>query len=366
MKRWIFGLLAACLLLFGGNSYATGDHATYDNDRAKCYASVEGLKKAAQKVKNEREKQKLWDKIIELKKKCEKMDDKKKMTDEQRVQADKAALAIGFSPGDSIGRVTQSISLPGRGANGSTIQWTSGSPTYLSNSGKLINRPPASSGQVQIVLFAVIQSNKAHDYKMFTLTFNPQLNDGDRVAADKAALQIDFGGNDASSRVTRPFDALPSTGANGSQINWISSAPSIISHDGKTVNRPARGAGDATVVMTATLRAGGAADTKVFVLTVKQQYNDEERVAADKAELAIGFSGSDTANRVTANVTLPVKGHYGSDILWVTDKPSVITSSGIVYRPSASSGDATVLLTAVILSNGRADYKSFSLIVKSY
>ena len=50
---------------------------------------------------------------------------KAQMTDAQAVAAAKAALAIGYQPGDAASSVTQNITLPVTGAAGCTISWAS-------------------------------------------------------------------------------------------------------------------------------------------------------------------------------------------------------------------------------------------------
>lgn len=80
---------------------------------------------------------------------------------------------------------------------------------------------------------------------------------------------------------------------------------------------------------------------------------DQEKVAADAKELVITFSGSDTKNSVTGNLTLPVTGSNGSSITWSSDTPGVIASDGTVTRPAFGTGNATVILSATI-SNGSA------------
>jgi hypothetical protein len=91
------------------------------------------------------------------------------------------------------------------------------------------------------------------------------------VAADKDALTADSirGLNSDLSNITVALtNPLPSLGANGSTITWSSDTPSIVSNDGQTINRPAFTAGDATVVMTATITKGVVSDTKTFTLNV--------------------------------------------------------------------------------------------------
>ncbi len=375
-KKTSMLVLVFSLILMSSIAYATpgkqGSKKGHVSDRDACYNAVVELKQKAEKLKNEQERKKLWDDIMALKAKCEKMSEHDKSTDDYAhyndsliVLADKTALQIGYASGDSASRVSQAIKLPAKGSSGSTIKWTSGSPTYMSDSGQIITRPTAGQSAVTLVFFAAIQYGRAMDYKTFTITLDPNATETSRVAADKAALEIDFGGSDVAARVTVPFDKLPATGSHGSVITWQSSNTGIISHDGKTVNRPVRGSGDAVVVLTATIRAGSVADTKIFVLTVKAQFSDEERIAADKAELAIGYSSGNSASHVTDNLTLRTKGVYGSDIVWLSSNEAVISNTGVVKRPSRSTGDTSVSLTAIILSNGRAEYKVFTMTVKS-
>lgn len=288
---------------------------------------------------------------------------KSALSDAQKVAADKALLAITFSGTDTISSVTQPLTLPLSGTNGSTITWVSSNASVISNDGKTVTRPSVGSGDASVVLTAIITKGSSSDVKTFTLTVKQQLTDVQRVAADKAALAIVYGGTDTASSVTQAL-TLPAVGVNGSSVIWVSGNPSIISNDGKTVNRPAAGQGDITVVLSAIISAGGYSDTKVFTMTVKQQLTDAQRVTADKAALAITFGTSDSASSVKSNIGLPVIGPNGSNILWVSSNTAVISSSGVVTRPTAASGETAVIMTAVITSGGYAETKAFVLTVK--
>ncbi|MBM7563175.1 immunoglobulin-like domain-containing protein [Paenibacillus sacheonensis] len=288
------------------------------------------------------------------------------LSDSERVAKDKAALAIGFGGSDNAGSVTQPFkSLPSKGANGSAIKWTSSAPNIISNDGRSVNRPGNGSGDAYVVFTAIIQSGSSTDIKIFPVTVKQQMPDPQRVAADKAALAIDFGGSDSTGRVTRPVDGLPSRGVNGSKITWTSSTPGVLSSDGKTIHRPAYGSGDAFVVMTAIINSGSATDVKVFVLTVKPEFNNQEKAAADKADLAISYKGSDNASSVTQPLGLPSKGYYGSTIVWYSSNSAVISNNGAtLHRPAHGKGDAAVTLTAVISNNGYGDVRTFNVTVK--
>jgi hypothetical protein len=288
------------------------------------------------------------------------------LTDAQKVSADLAALQIAFNGTDNADSVTQPLkTLPATGKNGSIITWYSGSPTVISNDGKTVNRPVSGSGDTVVVMTAFIVNNTASEAKTFRLTVKQQLTDAEKVAADKAALDIDYGGSDTISRVTRPLDLLPAVGLNGSVITWNSSAPNTLSADGKTIHRPALGAGDQPVALTAVLTSNGFTDVKVFFLTVKQEFTSAEKVAADKADLNITFADQDSAVSVTKPIGLPASGYYGSTIIWYSTNPSVISDNGtVVNRPAKGSGDINVTMMGYISNNGVGDVKMFKLTVK--
>lgn len=288
------------------------------------------------------------------------------MTDAQKAAADLAAVQIQFNGTDTAERVTQPLkALPATGKNGSTITWFSGAPSIISNNGMTVNRPASGSGDAIVIMTAYAVNNSASTTKTFQLTIKQQLTDAQKVASDKSSLEIDFGGSDTISRVTRPLDQLPSTGANGSVIMWYSSSPNILSSDGKSIHRPAISAGDIPVTLTAVISSNGVSDFKVFILTIKQEFTNAEKVAADKADLSITFADKDSAASVTKPVVLPASGYYGSTIVWYSSQPSVISDNGkVVNRPAHGNGDITVTMMGYISNNGTGDIKTFTLTVK--
>ncbi|SEM91918.1 immunoglobulin-like domain-containing protein [Paenibacillus sp. OV219] len=284
------------------------------------------------------------------------------MTDVERVQKDSAALKITFGGSDTINSVTQPlIELPAKGVNGSTIKWTSMLQSVISNDGKTVVRPNNGAGDAIAVFTADIKSGNYSETKIFVLTVKAGLPDAQRVAADKAALQITFGGTDTINRVTRPV-VLPSVGVNGSKITWTTSSPTILSADGKTIHRPAAGASVSYVAMTAIISSGSSTDVKVFVLTVKPQFTSAEKVAADKADLAISYKDGDSASNVTGAITLPTSGYYGSKVVWYSSNPSLLSDNGtVLYRPAYGQSDISVTLTAFISNGDSGDIKTFTV-----
>ncbi|GGG03879.1 immunoglobulin-like domain-containing protein [Paenibacillus abyssi] len=195
---------------------------------------------------------------------------KQQLSNVQRAIADRDALTLTFSGSDTASSVIGPITLRKTGANGSTITWFSSHPGYISNEGAIVSRPPAASGDAQVILTAIIQNGGHSETKTFTVTLKAQLTDAQKVAADKQVLAIGFSGGDTASRVTGTI-TLPTLGIHGSTILWISDSPSVISNDGKTVNRPASTSTDAQVKMTAIIVSNGSSEVKTFDLIVKRR-----------------------------------------------------------------------------------------------
>jgi hypothetical protein len=102
------------------------------------------------------------------------------------------------------------------------------------------------------------------------------------LTAAQAALAIGYASGDTSSSVTQNL-TLPTAGADGSTISWVSNSSAVVTTAG-VVNQPITS--DAGVTLTATITVGTTSDTKTFPLTVKAQMTDAQAVAAAKAALA--------------------------------------------------------------------------------
>ena len=131
-----------------------------------------------------------------------------------------------------------------------------------------------------------------------TVTDNPDIA---LVAADKAALVdgVIQGANPDLSNITLALNSLPSSGSNGSTITWASSNTDVVSSDGQTVNSPAFAAGNATVIMTATITKGVVTDAKTFTLTViKLPASAVATVTSETYTVSAGGTGSETITNV--------------------------------------------------------------------
>ncbi len=277
------------------------------------------------------------------------------LTPVQKVAAAKAALVVGYASGDSASSVTQNLTLPAAGLDGSSISWASSNTAVITNAG-VVSQPQTADAAV--TLTATISVGTASDSKAFSLTVKAQMTEAQAVAAAKAALAIGYASGDSAASVTQDL-TLEATGLDGSTITWASSNALLVSGAG-VVSRPATG--DANATLTATITVGSASDTKAFPVTVKAQMTDAQAVAAAKAALAIGYAAGDSAACVTQNITLPSAGLYESSVVWSSNDLEVISNAGVVSRPLT--GDASATVTATITVGSASDTKAFPLTVK--
>jgi len=276
------------------------------------------------------------------------------LTPAEIVAADKSGLAVGYASGDASSSVTQNVTLPTTGTNGSMIIWSSSNPAVISNAGA-VSCPL--TGSAVVTLIATITTSGASDTKNFTLTVKPQMTDADAVAAAKAALQIGYSEGDSAAVVSQNL-SLPVTGSSGCTVSWVSS-DSAVSSDGR-VTRPAYG--DTQVTLTATISSHEVSDTTSFNVTLKGVVSDPDAVAAAKADLNIGYASGDSAASVTRNVTLPATGTDGCSISWTSDTSATIDTNGVVTQPTDQ--DVVVTLMATISSHAASDTNAFVLTVK--
>ncbi|MEJ2853058.1 MULTISPECIES: immunoglobulin-like domain-containing protein [unclassified Saccharothrix] len=87
--------------------------------------------------------------------------------------------------------------------------------------------------------------------------------------------------------------------------------------------------------------------------------SDAERARRDAALLDLGDTSA-----VTADLTLPSTGPYGSAITWTSSDPSVVTGTGVVTRPAAGSQPKTVELTATATKGTDTAQRVFTVTVR--
>ena len=123
------------------------------------------------------------------------------------------------------------------------------------------------------------------------------LSAADAVAAAKAALDIREAAGGDLDAVTVPQIALPLSGINGTDIEWTSNNPNVISSNG-AVSRPAVGAFDAAVILKASIRKDGEEAEKSFTLTVKAQQPSGPSTVPDAIGSIVLSEWSETSVRL--------------------------------------------------------------------
>ncbi len=190
------------------------------------------------------------------------------------------------------------------------------------------------------------------------------INPADSVEIAKNDLSIGFAADDTAAAVTKNL-ILATMGDDEVSISWVSSNPSIVATTG-VVTRPAFGQPNAAVTLTATITKNGITETKTFEISVLA-YPDSSHadVLAAMESLALGFSGGDTADAVTGNLTLCLAGANDVAISWATSDAAAVSATGVVARPAAGQPDAVVTLTATLVKGPETETKTFAVTIKA-
>lgn len=86
------------------------------------------------------------------------------------------------------------------------------------------------------------------------------------------------------------------------------------------------------------------------------------KLELDYQQLNLSFSTNDNANSVTSSITLPTACTNQSTVIWYSDNPAIISTSGKVTRPAGP--DTLVTLSAILINNNQTRVKQFSVLVK--
>lgn len=139
-----------------------------------------------------------------------------------------------------------------------------------STSSSLLPPRPVAVGAVAALLGGLLPflpASAAVPATATTTTLSVTAADADAQAdADAAAAALSVvHADDVRGHLT-----LPSSGLHGATVTWASSDPAVVATDG-VVARPAHGAGDTMVTLTATAVVGDATATREIPLTVREQ-----------------------------------------------------------------------------------------------
>ena len=151
------------------------------------------------------------------------------VTDEERVARDVEALDLG-----DTSRVTEDLTLPRTGPNGSQYTWSTSDPNVVTATGE-VTRPPYGAGDTTLTLTATTSYGGASSSKDFTVTVLQDISDEQKVTEAADALRV-WDAHGVRGNLT-----LPTTGLHGTKMRWASGDTSVISTTGE-VTRPAYGA----------------------------------------------------------------------------------------------------------------------------
>jgi len=168
---------------------------------------------------------------------------------------------LDFKEGQSI---NSNVTLP-TSADGITITWRSSVPATISNTGAVMR--PASGAEPQTVtLTATAIKAGVTLVKEFKLTVIPSLSDGEAVKYDSDNLALTGNLDNLHSSLN-----LPTTGFEGSAINWSSNLPGLLSNNGQLLYHPEKGTGKTKVVLTAAITKGNSTQTRQFEVYIAEK-----------------------------------------------------------------------------------------------
>lgn len=179
------------------------------------------------------------------------------------------------------------------------------------------------------------------------------------VSGDLAGLDLGD-----TSGITSDIE-LPSSGENGSEIQWKSENKAISIHgDTAKVVRPRQGEADSEGQLIAELRYQGISQTKQFDVTVLAEYTEKQMVEHDTAALQEMLG---EFLPVLEDIELPTRGDWGSSITWQSKNKAIKIVDGIakVTRPGIGEEQSDGALIASISSGKEEQTITFEAAVPS-
>ncbi|HOJ10961.1 MAG TPA: Ig-like domain-containing protein, partial [Clostridiales bacterium] len=293
---------------------------------------------------------------------------KLEQTNAEKLAADDLWLteALILKENSALDNITGNLYLASLGPNGSNISWSSSDPLVVDTNGT-VERQPHACGDQTVILTAII-SNGSSITRTFTVTVKAlEQTDAEILEADKewlTELQI-LNGNTSIDNIMGNL-SLPVEGPNGSTISWESDKNTVVDTEGKVI-RPAFTHGDESVTLTATISKGSFTATKSFTAIVKALEQTDMEAVNDALPWLTDYMTyiNGPLDNVIYNIKLPITGPDGVTINWASDNTAVVDSTGKVTRPTFTSGDKEVTLTATISKGASATAeKAFTVIVK--
>ncbi|MHA7965969.1 DUF2252 family protein [Paenibacillus sp. CAU 1782] len=186
-----------------------------------------------------------------------------------------------------------------------------------------------------------------HPYPSYSAEW-PILNFKVQQQGDVSAVRIAAGAADPQ--------ALVSIGGFAAEIG--ESQREVTLNDSKLVEVVVTARDGSTMTYSLSFADGGSGE--------ENEEADRQAVELTLQQLAVGYASGDSSTSVTKELALPLEGAAGTSISWTSDNGAIKISGdkGPVTRPSASSSDIQVTLTAVIQKGSISETKTFLVTVK--
>lgn len=259
--------------------------------------------------------------------------------------------------------LTNDIYVPNTLDYGVTVSWSSDNTEAISftdnkdgNTKGTVTRPLFGDGDTELTITATINiQDKAYEQKFDASVKESGMSDAQRVAHDKATLELAFDKNNVKNNVT-----LQSIGDLGCTISWVSSNDATLNDKG-IVNRPSNGNEAEKVTITATISYGSASDTKKFEVTVLP-WTTEEEVENDLDSFTWDtIKGNNTErNAIIYNLVLSTSSKHGCTIAWSSTNETALATDGTVTRPAYKLGDVSPVLQVKVSKGDYSKLKTFS------
>ncbi|MEF3402414.1 immunoglobulin-like domain-containing protein [Agromyces sp. CCNWLW203] len=213
----------------------------------------------------------------------------KSATTDAMLRADLLPTVLAGNP--SADAVSQNLSLPAS-VNGVTLSWASSDPSVISNTG-VVSRAVTTDTPVTVTATTSLSTTIAFDLTVLAAS----------ASADLEAISL-------AARTTENLPLATTGSVNGATITWASSDPALVSptdpgytapavgapdpfEGGGLVDRPAYGAGDREVTLTAHAVLGQSTVEKTFTVTVA-----EHARSAPDAGYAAAYFKSDSDEKI--------------------------------------------------------------------
>ncbi len=101
----------------------------------------------------------------------------------------------------------------------------------------------------------------------------------------------------------------------------------------------------------------------VGIFTLTACGGDDEPTLSDLDKLTEAFDGLALPTAIDGQLTLLDTGLHGVTITWESNKPAVISNTGLITNPSFGELDQTVTLTATLVLGENSFAKDFEVVV---